>query len=538
MKRVVAFAALSLACSAGTEKDPAPGKLGDASDDGATFDVSGLEDVSVGDGDPQVIPDPETCAQAAAGRTYVGCDFWPTVTDNMVRPEFDFAVVVGNTGSVEADIEVTRGAMTIATAKVAPNALTKIYLPWVTPLKQILPNNGCGTNINLATVRANGGAYHLRSSVPVVAYQFNPIEYAMKGGPAGKDWSAICAKKCPVPAECFSFTNDASLLLPSTALTGNYRVAGVPSWPQSDTFTQPGYFVVTGTKDGTSVTVNLSSTAQIAGGGGLANTNPGGKVTFMLNAGDVVEVVGTANHDLSGSLVKASEPVQVITGIACTNMPHGTYSCDHVEESLLPVETLGKHYFVTVPTAPDGSLKGHVVRLFGNVDGTALTYGGAKPQNAPSTISAGEVVDLGVVKGDFELVADHELTVASVMIGAGDQTGGRQGDPSQSFSVTVEQFRLKYVFLGPDDYDSNWVDIVQPMDAVLTLDGAPLTQTPQEIANGYGVNRVKLGPGNGGAHVLTGTKPFGIQVLGYGAYTSYHYPGGLNLGRIAPLPIK
>jgi hypothetical protein len=38
--------------------------------------------------------------------------------------------------------------------------------------------------------------------------------------------------------------------------------------------------------------------------------------------------------------------------------------------------------------------------------------------------------------------------------------------------------------------------------------------------------------------VLTASAPSGIQVLGYGAYTSYQYPGGLNLGRIAPVPVK
>jgi len=39
-----------------------------------------------------------------------------------------------------------------------------------------------------------------------------------------------------------------------------------------------------------------------------------------------------------------------------------------------------------------------------------------------------------------------------------------------------------------------------------------------------------------GAHTLTGNNPFGIQVLGYGAYTSYQYPGGLDLAQIAPPP--
>ena len=35
-----------------------------------------------------------------------------------------------------------------------------------------------------------------------------------------------------------------------------------------------------------------------------------------------------------------------------------------------------------------------------------------------------------------------------------------------------------------------------------------------------------------GNHEITGDQPFGITVYGYGAYTSYWYPGGLNLEEI------
>ena len=49
---------------------------------------------------------------------------------------------------------------------------------------------------------------------------------------------------------------------------------------------------------------------------------------------------------------------------------------------------------------------------------------------------------------------------------------------------------------------------------------------------------MNLVAGNGGAHVLECTDPVGIQVMGYGAYTSYMYPGGLNLSLIAPPPPK
>ena len=56
--------------------------------------------------------------------------------------------------------------------------------------------------------------------------------------------------------------------------------------------------------------------------------------------------------------------------------------------------------------------------------------------------------------------------------------------------------------------------------------------------SGYGVARYKLGAGNAGAHVLSSTDPVGIQVMGYGQYTSYQYPGGSDLTAIAPPPVK
>ena len=40
------------------------------------------------------------------------------------------------------------------------------------------------------------------------------------------------------------------------------------------------------------------------------------------------------------------------------------------------------------------------------------------------------------------------------------------------------------------------------------------------------------GPGNDGNHNIQGDMAFGITVYGYGQYTSYWYPGGLDLSNI------
>jgi hypothetical protein len=493
-----------------------------------------------------VVADPKTCGEAEAGGTYVGCDFWPTVVDNIVRPQFDYAVVVANTGDADAEITVSRGATEVAKAVAPAGGLVKLFLPWVSELKETTPDNGCGTNLKTQTVTAKAGAYHLVSTRPVAVYQFNAIEYAAKGGPPGKDWVAACEKNCFGTLDCFSYTNDASLLLPTHALTGHYRVAGKRAWNDGnnvsdsypDGYPYPPYFAVTGTETGTVVTVNVSPTGAIAGGGGVPETGGGGSVTFTVDAGDVVLVVGRDKTDLSGTLVAASAPVQVITGMACTNVPSDRVACDHIEESLLPAETLGKHYFVPRPTAPDGNPGVHTVRLYGNVDGTALTYPG-QSVGGPATISAGEVVELVGVSQDFEVVGDHELMVGTFLHGAGTTNGKEsQGDPSQSFATTVEQYRKKYVFLAPDDYDESFADVVMPMDAKVTIDGQALPGAPTAVSSGFGVARVKLGPGPSGAHVLQSDEPVGLQVIGYGAYTSYQYPGGLNLGHIAPPPLK
>jgi hypothetical protein len=151
-------------------------------------------------------------------------------------------------------------------------------------------------------------------------------------------------------------------------------------------------------------------------------------------------------------------------------------------------------------------------------------------------------VDLGIVKQPFEVTSpDHEFAVATFQLGASvvdpaTPPPTQKGDPAQSSATAVEQYRTKYVFLAPDDYDVSYVDIVMPDGTSVVLDGSPLSAAPTALGSGYSVARAQLSAGVGGAHLLTSDKPVGIQVVGYGAYTSYQYPGGLNLTLIAPPP--
>src|SRR5437868_6302210 len=92
-------------CSAGGSKGSTtnPGTGGSLSLGGSpsagtpsfSGDGPSLGGLSTGGDAPQGEDDiPTDCTQAMTKRTYIGCDFWPTVTYNPVFSEFDFAVVI------------------------------------------------------------------------------------------------------------------------------------------------------------------------------------------------------------------------------------------------------------------------------------------------------------------------------------------------------------------------------------------------------------------------------------------------------------
>ena len=197
-----------------------PGPGSGHKDGGVSHDLAGSEhqppndapDLSSPDNQPPqlVAEDPKTCDEAIANKSYVGCDYWPTPVANAVRPDFDFTAIVANIGDKDASVHVTGPNSVDKTEAVPAHTLKKIKLPWVAGINPAPPDYDYAYPMT-ATLKAAGAAYHLVSDVPVVVYQFNPLEY-----------KTTCAG---VSGNCFSYSNDASLLLPSTAMTGNYRIA-------------------------------------------------------------------------------------------------------------------------------------------------------------------------------------------------------------------------------------------------------------------------------------------------------------------------
>ena len=134
-----------LACSAGSKSPSGPhgeggsGNLNTGATAGSLINPgNGGSLINPGNGGAPSIDNPQTCAEATANSSYVGCDFWPTVVYNPVYSVFDFAVVVANAGNAPAQVSVTRNGM-MAQVTVQPGSLEAIRLPWVPELNGAKP---------------------------------------------------------------------------------------------------------------------------------------------------------------------------------------------------------------------------------------------------------------------------------------------------------------------------------------------------------------------------------------------------------------
>jgi hypothetical protein len=447
------------------------------------------------------------CARAASQRSYLGCEYWPTVTPNPAMApfggSFNFGVTVANPQNFAVTVTISGGALAAPrTVMVAANTTRTETLPWVAALYQH-PSNQATSAI------ARNGAYRLVSNAPIAVYQFNPLEFSNGGG--------------------FSYSNDASLLLPTHVLSGNYMVITHNSWVSFG-----GFAAVVATEDNTMVSSVLRS--GLRAGAGVAG-NAGQTIMHTLNRGDVLLLVASgssgngacAADDLTGTVVTANHPVAVFGGHACTNMPCASVACDHLEEQMFPIETWGNNYLVS-GLRERGAAEPSVVRILSRTAGNMLAFTGIATPAGCATLNAGQFCEFEAVP-DFQVRGTAPLLIAQFMVGQGRFNG--VGDPAMVLEVPTQQFRSNYVFNVPGSYTQNFLTVTyNTMGGPPQLDGRAIAAGAAIAGTPYSVARQAITPGS---HRMTGSAAFGIKVTGTASYTSYMYPGGLDLNQLSAM---
>ena len=546
----------------------------------------------------------DRCAQAEQRDDYVGCEYWAVELDNQllhsdsdgetnVDPEHrpPFAVVLANTESSESAYVTVEGAggevaESIGEREVRGNVLRPgiefqtvysetvdeqgqriagphhgpiedIELPPGATLTLLLPNQ----TIPFGETTVTQTSYRVETTEPVVAYQFNPF----------------CCN--------YNFTNDASLLLPASALTENYMMVGHAVWAGEDFVRLPdprsATLTVVAMEPNTTVEVQLRASESsdqsfedqlypVRQGDGIDGPDGSGRLEVELDQFEVFNVAAGGNDpvvDLSGTWVESNNKIAVFSGHTCTNVPFTRSACDHIESQLYPLETWATDFVVAPhiirnPDPGSGMAEGTYWKFVARDDDTTISADisiapgdvlnpsgegvphcasySDDPEGGQFQMDRGEYCEFGT-QDVFEVQATRPISIAGFMSGQAtvfDDAGwgDRAGDPSMFFVPPSNQYRNSYTFLTPPTYFQSYATVIIPDGFDVELDGEvidPREEVHQETPGGSMVMaHIEVDPG---PHQISANVPFGLIVYGVDNYVSYSYAGGLDLTKLNPL---
>ena len=543
---LVATVVLAAACAAGTHSTN-----GSRQDSG----VSGGFDVA----DPDVKADDAACLAAADAHSSVGCEYYALQMDGGYSADNGcFVAFVANTSDHPAHLDVSffgenvdmadhvklpRGSGQSLTyedfdagAGIAPGDVAILFLaglPDAGPPAAMNDNKPVRCPVvpaksSLTQLHGTGltHAFHIRTDVPVVAYQMLPY-----GGGAAA-------------------VTGATLLLPTSAWDGNY-IAATAYTELSNSMD------IVAWKDDTTVT--LLPNAVVKSGGGIPGVDAGEPLIVHLDQGEVLQI--TQDWELTGSPIEADKPIGLFAGHPCLSVPAGIMYCDHAEQQIPPIRALGSEYLGVMHRPRNASPENPPWRIVGAVDGTVLTFDPPIP-GAPRTVDQGQVVLFNNKDKPFVVQSqdgDHPFLFNGYMTGSSSVSageGGRDGYGDADFvrAVPVPQYLDHYVFFTDPSYPETNLVVTRKKGkdgfADVTLDclGVASGWVPVGTSGLYEKTYVDLvrhdfKPQNGcdnGRHEMTSAQPFGLTVWGWGttetkSFTrdvSYGYPAGENLAAL------
>ena len=260
-------------------------------------------------------------------------------------------------------------------------------------------------------------------------------------------------------------------------------------------------------------------------------TNSAYTETISLSKGQVLHVnSGELNiglNDISGTTIVASNPVAVVSGHACAQIPADVNFCDILMEMPPPNSALGTK-FIVPKLAKRG---GYALRIFATVPNTKVIVS----DGSFKTISVGEMYVNDHANTDLQIETSAPVLVAQYAQSS-DADTIKVADPFMMFVPPNDRYIKRTMFVVPKMGEGweHWVSIVVPRSGIsgVTLNSIPLKSSLfMEVAgDGYSVVQIMVQPG---VEMITSTTPITVYSYGYGfggdAYDSYGHLCGQNL---------
>jgi hypothetical protein len=457
---------------------------------------------------------PDTCARAEASESSVGCVFY-TVDLDSKSDEVPFAVVVSN-------VQEHTNAVVTVERRLGSDWFLVAEPVTLAPLS--LHEFSLADFHHEGTGKKAGGAYRVRADVPIIAYQFNPID--------GES----------------SLLSDASLLYPVPSWD---FVNQVVNWAAASGGSKP-FVTIAAARDGT--TLSFTPSVAIDAGPGVSASGAWQPIVVELDAGDTVSITPVnPNQSLTGSAVISDpqHPVAVFSGHACANIPADVCCCDHLEDQLSGVRLWGKNFVAAhMPVRDLAKPEATLWQIYASEHGTTVTldYDPALVglPGSQLKLNMGEAAQLFVtapagIAADFRVRADRPIAVVGYMTGSHnlpEVLHEEGGDPAMVQYVPVEQFLPRYVILVPGTWIHDALVLTRKAGTTVSIDGVPISDAEFEplVDGEWEVARVSVADG---VHTLDGDgEPFGVIVIGWDHYDSYAYAGGTGTAKINPTPAR
>ena len=245
--------------------------------------------------------------------------------------------------------------------------------------------------------------------------------------------------------------------------------------------------------------------------------------TQVLGKLDALYISGTS--DLSGTLVIASKPVTVISGIEHSNNL-GSY--DFMEAYLLPVSLWGYEY-ILIPVGTMRKTQGNIFRIFAYENNTVV-----EGLYWTRVLSSGLYTEI-ILEKHFTSYIKCSKPCQVVQYIRGETIYGKYAGPSMLVLPSVSQFLSYYHVVlpyGSEYYDSIAIVIQKENVYGLYMNGLKLNALRWEGVNGteYVWTVISLSdPSAVTVYHTSSSVKFGLLVFGWKGDGSYAYAGGFSL---------
>ena len=292
----------------------------------------------------------------------------------------------------------------------------------------------------------------------------------------------------------------------------------------------PSQFAVVAIEDDTRVSITPSTSTRY---NGLKVQE------IKLNSGQVYLVqsnINNGNTDLSGSFIKSTKPVAVFAGQQRAKVPYefnGEQTTrDYLAEQLPPIDSWSNEAIIVPFPQPSAIEYSDSIfdkfRIIAAYDDTQFNIEGGKEIILSRTeIFENNLINPVHIKANAPIMAAGYKRSSSIF----DMDTTMKGDPFFQIIPTPNHFSDSYRFttiqayeMKSKVYDEHYMTVIADSDNVQTLlfDGSPINQTIFKIIDNsnylYANIQIQEGP-----HQMTGSRPFGLFVCGYGYANSYGY---------------